>query len=112
MKNRIILGLVILIGLGLFFVNFSYALGWLLGWAVMLLVAWLRQNVLVKIIDFDHFKARHYVLYLLAIMLLIALPLGVAFFFPEIVNPYAIFLAYFIDRILMFATGSLKKEVR
>lgn len=110
MTRKIILGLQVVIGIVLIFIDSAYAGGWFLGWAIMHLVKWMRENLLVRLIDFERFKVSHYVFYLLLVVVIIAIPLAIAFFYPEVINPYAVFLAYFIDRILMFATGALVKE--
>ena len=110
MTRKIILGLQVVIGIILIFIDRAYAGGWFLGWAIMYLVKWMRENLLVRLIDFKRFKVSHYVFYLLLVVVIIAIPLAIAFFYPEVINPYAVFLAYFIDRILMFVTGALVKE--
>lgn len=103
---------IIVLGSGLFFVDISYGIGWLLGWVFAGLLRHYRERILRYIIDFENFSKRMYLMYLLGVMIWIAIPLLLSFLLSEYINPLAVFGAFFADRILMFIVNSFKKEAR
>lgn len=102
---------VFLLGLTLFFLDFSYGLGWLLGWVFIGLLEDNREKLLNRILN-NNFSVGKYVSYLLGVIVWIATPLLISFFLPEYINPVTIFAAYFINRIIMFVTKTFVKEER
>lgn len=102
--------LVIILGCALFFWDISFGVGWLFGWIFAGLLRQFREPVLERLIDFENFSRRKYVGYLLLVMAWIALPLLISFFVPAYINPFAVFAAFFADRILMFVLNMLSKE--
>lgn len=102
--------IVFILGCSTFFIDTSWGLGWVLGSLVMFLLNTFREPILDRIIDFKNIKISYYILYLLAVMLLIALPLLLAFWIPDIINPLWVFVAYFTSRILDFITRSRVKK--
>lgn len=104
--------IVFLVGNSLFLVNFSYGMGWILGWIFMGLLETNRERFLDQIIDFDTFSVKKYIAYLLGVVLWIATPLVISYYFPNYVNPIAIFGAYFAHRIIMFITKIFTKGER
>ena len=101
--------IVFLFGNLLFFVDFTYGVGWILGWIMMTLLQVNREKILNQMIDFDTFSVTQYILYLFGVVLWIASPLALAYFFPSYINPIAIFGAYFASRIIMFLTQGIMK---
>ncbi len=102
---------VFLLGSSLFLIDFSYGLGWLLGWIFIRLLEHNRGKLLNRILDND-FSVGKYISYLIGVVIWIATPLLISFFFPEYINPIAIFAAYFVNRIIMFVTKTFVKEER
>lgn len=102
--------LLIFLGSGLFFLGWPYGAGWLFGWIFVGTLRHYRERILEQIIDFDHFKTRTYIAYLLGVIVWITIPLLVSFLLPECFNPLAVFGAFFIDRLLMFFVNSFRKE--
>lgn len=100
---------VFLIGLTLFFIDFSYGLGWILGWLFMALLEYNREKFLNRLLDVNKFSMKKYIAYLLGVMLWIAAPLLVSFLIPETINPLAIFAAYFSSRMIMFISKTFMK---
>ena len=100
---------IILLGSLLFLWEFSYGIGWLLGWLFIGILRHYRERILDKVVDLQNFSVARYMAYLFGIIVWIAIPLAISVFFPEYVNPFAIFGAYFIDRILLFVTDTLKR---
>ena len=104
--------IVFLLGSSLFLVDFSYGVGWVLGWIAMGLLEANREKILEQMIDFDHFSVRQYITYLLGVVLWISAPLVLWYFFPSYINPIAIFGAYFASRTIMFLTKGIMKGER
>lgn len=103
---------VFLFGNLLFLVDFTYGVGWVIGWLAMFLLETNREKILSQMIDFDTFSVMQYVIYLVGVVLWIAAPLALAYFFPSYINPIAIFGAYFASRTIMFLTKGIMKGER
>lgn len=103
---------VFMLGNALFLMDFTYGIGWVLGWIFMGLLEANREKMLNHIIDFDTFSVKKYITYLLGVILWIAAPLALAYFFPSYINPIAIFGAYFANRAIMFITKVFTKGER
>ena len=101
---------VMFLGCSVFLIDTAYGIGWLIGWLFISLLRNYRERLLENIIDFDNFSAKKYVLYLVGVVAWIAVPLLFSFFIPQYINPFAVFAAYFADRILMFIANSFVKE--
>jgi len=100
---------VIILGSSLFFLDFSLGIGWLLGWLFAGLLRINRERILERIIDFENFSMKTYIIYLLGVMVWIAIPLLASLFVPQYISPWAIFGAYIADRILMFIINAFSK---
>lgn len=104
---------IILLGSFLFLWDTSYGVGWIFGWFFVGLLRQYREDILERVIDFEHFSTKRYIVYLLLVILWITIPLVISFLFPQFINPLAVFGAFFTDRMLMFILESLgKKEAR
>ena len=103
---------VFLFGNLLFLVDFSYGVGWVIGWIAMVLLETNRGKILEQMIDFDSFSVTQYITYLLGVVLWIATPLALSYFLPLYINPIAIFGAYFASRTIMFLTKGVMKGER
>lgn len=101
--------IVMFLGLSLFFWDFSYGTGWLLGWIFIGLLQVYRGKILDYVIDFNDFSTGRYILYLIGVMVWIAIPLLLATLFIDYINPLAVFGAYFIHRAIMFISNSVRK---
>lgn len=102
---------VFILGCSLFFFDIAYGIGWIAGWFFISMLRYFRESLLEKIIgDFTDFSAVKYITYLLLVIFWVAIPLLFSFFFQDYINPFAIFAAYFADRILMFITNTFIKE--
>ena len=89
--------------------GYFICIGWLLGWLFIGILRHYRGRLLDRVINFENFSVARYMLYLFGIIVWIAIPLAISVVFSEYVNPFAIFGAYFVDRILLFATDTLKR---
>lgn len=103
--------IVIILGSLSFFADISYGLGWLLGWLFLIILQKARVRVIDNMLSKDEFPRRQYIVFLFGVFLWIALPLLIGFIFPEVINPIAVFAAFFADRILTFITGSNREKV-
>lgn len=103
---------VFILGSSLFLMDFTYGIGWVLGWVFMGLLEANREKLLDQIIDFDTFSVKKYIVYLLGVVLWIAAPLALAYVLPDYINPIAIFGAYFANRAIMFLTKVFMKGER
>lgn len=104
--------IVFLLGSPLFLLDFSYGMGWVIGWIFIGLLETNREKLLNKVINFDDFSVRKYIIYLLGVVVWIASPLLLSFFFSDYINPIAIFGAYFANRIIMYITKVFTKGER
>lgn len=100
---------IILLGSLLFLWDTSFGLGWLLGWFFIGLLRHYRERILDRVIDLKDFSVARYMTYLIGVIVWIAIPLAISALLPEYVNPFTIFGAYFMDRILLFVTNTLKR---
>lgn len=103
---------VFLLGLTLFFINYSYGLGWFLGWFFIALLEHNREKFLNRLLDIHNFSMGKYIIYSIGVMVWIATPLLFSFLRPEFANPLAVFAAYFSNRIIMFIRKAFTKEER
>ena len=103
---------VFLFGLTLFFLDFSYGIGWLIGWIFITVLEYNREKLLNRLFDLDNFSIKKYLAYLMGVIIWIAAPLLVSFFIPNYISPYGIFGAYFSSRLIMFVSNAFIKEER
>ena len=111
MNNKIKIPLIILVAVGLFLYAPPLALGWLLGFMCLGILAQVRERFYSTILDGEHFKVASYIGYILFVFVILWLPLGLAFFFPKVISAYSLAASYIIDRFLLFVSGAFKKEV-
>lgn len=104
--------IIIILGSSLLFWDISYGVGWLFGWVFAGLLRHYREPILEYLIDFDHFSTITYVSYLIGVMIWIAIPLLISFFFMDYINPFAVFGAFFVDRFLIFMLNIFRKGVK
>ena len=98
-----------LIGIPLLFWKVPIGLGWIVGQTVMTLLVVAREAFYSKLLTDDKFTMQQYYMYVLFTMILIAGPLLLSFFFQEILEPFAIFASYFLDRMLTFVLNLFGK---
>lgn len=110
MKVWKIYGILGLLGLPVLFFNTSIGLGWTVGHCVMSTLALARERFYDILLSNTEFSMAQYAAYIVFTIGLLSVPLGISFFFSEIINPYAIFAAYFIDRSLHFILNLFVKE--
>lgn len=103
---------VFLFGLVLFFFDYSYGLGWVLGWLFIILLEYNREKILDRLLDINDFSMKRYIAYLIGVMFWIAAPLLMSFLIPNHINPFAIFGAYFSSRLIMFISKTFIKGER
>ena len=106
---KIYLGLALL-GLPVSFFNLSIGFGWTIGHLVMAGLTFTRAVFYDMLLSMEKFSMAKYFSYIIFTVGMIALPLGVSFIYPNILNPYAIFVAYFLDRALHFVFNLFTKE--
>lgn len=102
--------ILLLLGLPLMFFNSAIGLGWIIGQLVMIALVISRRRFYTNMMDSTVFNMKQYVSYVLFTILLITIPLLISFAFNEIINPLAIFMAYFVGRILTFVFNLFVKE--
>lgn len=105
-----IYGILGLLGLPLMFYNLPIGLGWLVGHVVMVVLVFARDRFYDILLSGSEFRISQYASYIVFILGLISIPLLISFFFEQIMNPYAIFGAYFLDRIVHFVYNIFVKE--
>lgn len=110
MKLRKIYVFLLLAGLPLLVWNYPIAIGWMIGQLVMTILVTARTAFYEKILVGSNFKMNQYVSYVLFTIALIAGPLLFSFFFRELIEPLAVFAAYFVSRILTFLVNLFSKE--
>ncbi len=110
MKMWKIYAILSLCGISLLFLNFFFSLGWTVGHVIMATLAVLRERFYSIILSQTTFSYAQYFAYLIFVIVLIALPLGVSFYVSHIINPYALFGAYFLDRFIHFGWNLFVKE--
>lgn len=109
--KKIIWIIVIIIGAIIaYLISQSALIGWLYGWFFCLVLKWIRQQYYMKLFDMEQFSMAKYAGYLIFVMAWIAIPLGISFYFRDVIDPLAVFAAYFIDRLLMYATGIVQPK--
>lgn len=110
MKLWILYAVLALVGIPLLFINMPIALGWMIGHVVMATLSVLRERYYAILLTKEKFSFVQYASYLIFVIVLIALPLGVSFYIPQHINPYALFVAYFVDRFINFGWNLFVKE--
>ncbi|MDN6730876.1 MAG: hypothetical protein L0L39_01710 [Atopostipes suicloacalis] len=103
---------VFLLGLTSFFFDFSYGLGWTLGWIFITLLEYNREKFLDRLLNLDDFSMGKYIAYLIGVIIWVAAPLLLSFVIPNYLNPFAVFAAYFSSRFIMFISKAFVKEER
>lgn len=110
MKVWMIYGILALLGLPVVFLNTSIGLGWIVGHVVMVLLVLSRERFYDLMLDGSNFSMAKFISYIVYTIVLLAGPLAVSFFFQSILNPFAIFAAYFTDRAVHFVYNLFMKE--
>ena len=103
---------IFLFGLLLFFLDFSYGLGWVLGWVFIFLLEYNREKLLNRLLDMDNFSIKKYMAYLMGVIIWLAIPLALSLLVPNIIQTLAIFAAYISSRFVMFISKAFVKEER
>ena len=110
MKIWKVYGLLGLLGFPLFIWNASIALGWVVGQCVMVLLTLARERFYDILLSSSKFSAAQYGGYIIFTVGLLSAPLIISFLYQEVLNPYAVFAAYFLDRTLHFVLNLFVKE--
>lgn len=103
--------LLAILGLPALFISIPVGTGWIIGNLIMALLYFSRVRFYDKLLDGSKFKMSQYGAYIFYTIVLIAGPLLFSFFYPKVMEPFAIFAAYFVSRILTFVQGIFKKEM-
>ncbi len=102
--------LVVLVAVVLLFLNVSYAAGWILGVLVMFVLNRSRPKFYDNLMSREKLSLLLYISYVVFTVGLIAIPALIAFMFPNVVNPYMVFAAYFSERGRKFVAGLFEKK--
>ena len=102
--------LIMILGLGLFLLDISFGIGWILGWIFVGLLRQYRGAILERVVDFENFSVTRYIAYLFLVMFWIAMPLLISFVMSDYINPIAVFAAFFVDRSLIFVLGIFESK--
>src|SRR5699024_12159584 len=100
----------IILGSALFFWDISYVVGWLIGWLFAGLLRQYGEKLLDHLIDFDNFSVTKYIAYLFGVVIWIAIPFLISCLLADYINLLFVFLAFFVDRSLLFIIISISKE--
>lgn len=98
-----IIGILLIAGLAYAFGETAIALGWLFGWfgvALLRIVRHYSHREIGRMLgeEGEQFSKLRYGLLIFGTLLVIAIPLLLAFYFRDIMNPFAAFIAYFLER--------------
>ena len=107
--RKIFMGLSLL-SIPMIFIDKAIALGWLIGQLSMIALEYGRSWFYSRLLEESKFSVRMYVAYIICVLALIIVPLLIAFFKPNIINPYAVFAAFLLDRLITFIFNSFKRE--
>ena len=100
------------LGIPVAFVDFANGLGWIVGQLVMIALVFAREAFYDKVLVSASFRMKQYFSYVFFKVMLISLPLLASFLYSNILSPMGIFLAYFMDRILLFVMNIFVKDVK
>ncbi len=110
MKIWMIYAILAVLGLPVALLNSSIGLAWTLGHVVMILLVFSRERFYGILLDTSKFSVSKYISYIVFTIALLAVPLGLSFLFQDILNPFALFTAYFTDRAVHFIFNLFMKE--
>lgn len=85
----------------------TYLLGWLMGWGTIWILDTHRNKFYGGLFNRE-FKMSVMIFYFARMLIILCLPLILAFRFPGKVNPYTMVAAIFIDRLLLYIMGMYK----
>lgn len=97
-----------LIGVVLFFIEIPLGIGWLLGITCLSILAFVRERFYAELLSQSQFHTGRYVSYIAFVFVILWLPLGLAFFFPNVISAYSLAASYLLDRLVLFLKGSVK----
>ena len=107
-KLRIVLAIVGTIGL--LFIDWSMSLGWLVGWIALSVLSFFRERYYSIALTEEKFSIGRYVGYILFVFVILWIAPILAFIFPEVLNPFSLIAAYFIDRFILYLGRIFMKE--
>ncbi len=102
-----------LVASGLFiFIDYSYSVGIITALAALGFLTLIRNQFYTKIFNMESFKMGLMVGYSLFVLAIMFVPLGLAFLFPTVINPYFMAGTIIVERVYKFITGIFwpKKE--
>ena len=105
-----IIGLVIS-GL-LIFIDYSYSVGIITALLALGFLTLIRNQFYTKIFNMESFKMSVIAAYSLFVIAVMFVPLGLAFLFPKVINPYFMAATIIAERLYKFISGIFwpKKE--
>lgn len=111
-----IFGILAIGGLLYPFAGIAIACGWLFGWVgvgLLRLVRHYTHDEIGKMLDPNNqsFSKLRYGLLVGLTLLVIAIPFFIAFRYQDVINPFAVFIAYFLERLLNMAQAKRHSKV-
>lgn len=109
MKNKYRLILVIM-SLVLMVFNLPNGFGFALGSLIITGLSLVREQYYKLLLSGSKFKTGSYLGYIFFLFLLLWVPLGIAFYYPNIIGPYGYAGAIFIDRMAVYVIGLFEEK--
>lgn len=106
-KQRIFLGIVTLV---ILFFDFPNGIGFGLGSVIVQGLTIVRARYYKVLLDGTQFKSKAYIGYIFFLFGVLWLPLGVAFYAPQIIGPFGYAGAVLLDRMILYLKGLFKEE--
>lgn len=97
----------IVVSIVLLFIDTTYAFGILLALGALFVLTFLRSAFYKQIMGVEKLNPRLFISYTLIVFLLMSIPLGLAVFFPDVINPFFVAGTIFLDRIYNFIVKTL-----
>ena len=96
--------------IGFLFIDFSFSLGWLVGCIALFALNYVRERYYSIVLTENPFSTRRYIGYIFFVFVILWIAPILAFIFPDVINPFTLIAAYFIDRFILYIGRIFKKE--
>lgn len=97
----------VIISISLLFFNYQASFGVMVALLALLALKFLRQAFIKKVMSTDKINVGLFVIYMVIVFLIMAVPLALAFYLPNYINPYFLGATIIIERIYMFVSKQI-----
>lgn len=97
----------VIISISLLFFNYQASFGVMVALLALLALKFLRQAFIKKVMASDKINVGLFVIYMVIVFLIMAVPLALAFYLPNYINPYFLGATIIIERIYMFVSKQI-----